>query len=230
MRICISPQGCNEIIRRYTFVRAIGLCFKFHLQFQCTFKLCVETCKACEANPFAMYQNFDGYFIVAQVWLKFEICFHSFSLQVQLPFKMQAAHDAAQFAGTTSNLATVLQYLCVWGQISWSVGQQIARAAELDSEAFDLGLHPMVKSFAKLGTSGIYVGNVRRDAMRTFKVVAGLSQPLMLRLPFKTTRGVVTEQDFPIILPSVIFEDLFRNSHRKFISMLGGAFESSGIL
>ena len=136
---------------------------------------------------------------------------------------MQAAHDNVRFVGTDSHLASILQLLCVWGELSWSVGQQIARAAELDAEEFMFGLHPAVKSFARLGTSGIYVGNVRRDGMRTFKPIEGLSRPLMVRLPFQTTKTktVVSEADFPLILPSVLFEDLFRNFHRKFVSMFG---------
>ena len=135
---------------------------------------------------------------------------------------MQAAHDNARFAGTESHLASILQSLCVWGQPSWSLGQKIARVDEMGAETFMFELHPTVKAFARLGATGIYVGNVRRDGMRTFKAIQGLSQPLMVRLPIKkTNKSVVSEADFPIIPPSVLFEDLFRNFHRKFISMLG---------
>ena len=86
-----------------------------------------------------------------------------------------------------------------------------------------------MSQFAKLGTSGIYVGNVRRDAMRTFKPAAGLSPPLSVRLPFKRPKAldseIITEMDFPILMPSVLFEDLFQHFHRKFLSMLGAGVE-----
>ena len=105
---------------------------------------------------------------------------------------MQTAHDNARFAGTESHLALIFQSLCVWGELSWSLGQHIARAAELDAEEFMFGLHPTVKAFARLGTSGIYVGNVRRDGMRAFKAIQGLSSPLMVRLPFKKTKTMAS--------------------------------------
>ena len=142
---------------------------------------------------------------------------------------MQVAHEVRRFQGTTSHLGTLLQLLCVWGEVSWSVGQQIANAAKMDATEFALGIHPMVDMFAKLGTFGIYVGNVRRDAMRAFKPVVGLSPPLLVRLPFKHTKSVdsvlITEMDFPILMPSVLFEDLFQHFTRKFLSMLGAGVE-----
>ena len=124
---------------------------------------------------------------------------------------MEAAHQRMRLKGTNSHLAVLLQSLCVWGQISWNIGQLIAHAAQLDADEFDFSVHPAVSSFAKLGTNGIYAGNVRRDAMRTFKIIAGLSPALMIRLPYRLTKSAnrarVQEGSFPIILPSVLFED-----------------------
>ena len=139
--------------------------------------------------------------------------------------KMQAAFERNRLEGTNSHFALLLQNLCVWGEISWNAGQRLAYAAQLDADEFDFGIHPLVSAFAKLGTSGIYTGNVRRDAMKTFKISNGLSAALQVRLPYKLTKAVgksrLQEAEFPIILPSVLFEDLFRNFQRKFVSMLG---------
>ena len=130
MKLFVATRSCDQLDCVSSFT------WNFNVRLNCVLKLArraKQTLLLCIRIS-----------MVILLWLKFGSSLNFaptlffFLLQVQLPFKMQAAHDAAQFAGTTSNLATVLQYLCVWGQISWSVGQQIARAAELDSEAFDV--------------------------------------------------------------------------------------------
>ena len=102
----------------------------------------------------------------------------------------------------------------------------IGKCFSTNATTFGHPIHPDVGKLAKLGTSGEYVGNVRRDALRFYKPSQGLSTPLWLKLPFWDTQAVdarlPNEMQFPLILPSVLFEDLYRNFRRKTQDMLRG--------
>ena len=138
---------------------------------------------------------------------------------------MEAAYLREQLGAQKSQFARTPVCESVWGEISWSLWQKLANASAQDSTMFGHPVHPEVYKLAKLGTSGEYVGNVRRDALRVFKPSSGLSLPLWLTLPFWGTKALDAhcprEMSFPIILPSVLFEDLYRNFRRKFTDMLG---------
>ena len=138
---------------------------------------------------------------------------------------MERAHLKEKLSAHKSQFANLLLTWSLWGEISCSRCQQLAHAAEQDATAFGLPIHPDVGKLAKLGASGQYVGNVRRDALRCYKPNQGLSTPLWLKLPFWDTKAVdarlPTDMQFPLILPAVLFEDLYLNFRRKIQDMLG---------
>ena len=86
-------------------------------------------------------------------------------------------------------LATELEVLCMWGLISTSLVQRLAYAYKLDQESMSLPVHPRLERLAKLGGSGMYVGNIRRDffTMLASSVVSML-EPLWIRIPYITRK------------------------------------------
>ena len=212
MRICIFRQCCSETLRRYALAQSIGLCFNFHLQLQCTFKLCVANCNTCEANLFNVssfhwLSNFGWSFVQVYCRLSFNcrcrIIISLFDSPTQFTIWLKCWN--VMRLGPNFMERTATDRACCWIRC-----KRIRVRIAFDSQ-----------SFSKSGTFGISIGNVRRDAMKTFKHIARLSKPLIICSPFKTTRGIVTEQEFLIITPSVISNKIFCNFHRKFISMFG---------
>ena len=66
----------------------------------------------------------------------------------------------------------------------------MANSLAQDATTFGHPIHPDVGKLAKLGTSGEYVGDVRRDALRAYKPSSGLSLPLWLTLPYWGTKAL----------------------------------------
>ena len=139
-----------------------------------------------------------------------------------------ADRDHTRHFPTTGDsfLATELEVLCLWGFISATLVQRLAHAYKLDQENMSLPMHPRLERLAKLGNSGIYAGNIRRDfyTMLTATVACMLG-PLWIRIPYttqKNTQGDETQWQslLPIMMPNVVIEHVwnhFANSHITYL-------------
>ena len=138
---------------------------------------------------------------------------------------MDARYVQEQMGRQQSQFASLLLSLAAWGEISWSRTQQLAQAVVDDATYFGQGVHPSVAKLGKLGTSGSWMQNVRRGGLRMVPI-KGFSNPFFKKLPFSHTKELegpveIKERAFPLLLPSVIFEDLFRHDKSKFQDMIG---------
>ena len=125
-----------------------------------------------------------------------------------------------------SFLATELEVLCLWGFISTCLVQRLAYAYKLDQENMSLPVHPRLERLAKLGGSGMYAGNIRRDffTMLAASVVCML-EPLWIRIPYITRKGaegnVAMWQSLPIIMPNVLLEHIWQYFPSYFEQLVG---------
>ena len=90
---------------------------------------------------------------------------------------MERSYIQAELEKQQSSLATLLLTLAAWGEISWSRTQQLAQAIVDDANQFGQIVHPSVEAIGKLGASGVWMQNVRRDALRLVPV-GGFREPL----------------------------------------------------
>ena len=96
---------------------------------------------------------------------------------------MGARYLQEQMGRSQSQFASLLLSLAAWGEISWSRTQQLAQAVVDDATYFAQGVHPSVAKLGKLGTSGSWMQNVRRDGLRLVPIV-GFTKPTKQVIPF----------------------------------------------
>ena len=93
-----------------------------------------------------------------------------------------------------------------------------------------LPLHPRLERLAKLGASGMYSGNIRRDfyTMLT-STVACMLEPLWIRIPYITQKGAQGSetqwQSLPIIMPNVLIEHIWKHFPGYFYHLIGSDLE-----
>ena len=129
-----------------------------------------------------------------------------------------------------SYLSAELEILCVWGYFAPALAQRLAFACELDQKANGWPIHPRLASLAKLGKSGQYVGNVRRDFMTFLTSSLGvLFEPLLIRVPYMRQNtgmpGVTGWMSLPVLMPNEFIEYLWGNHRAYFNDLLGGGLE-----
>ena len=100
---------------------------------------------------------------------------------------MERSYIQSELRKQKSSFATLLLTLAAWGEISWSRTQQLAQAIVDDADQFGQIIHPCVEAIGKLGASGVWMQNVRRDGLRLVPVW-GFSEPLWKNLPFYDTK------------------------------------------
>ena len=148
-----------------------------------------------------------------------------------MPYGAQSNAEAYRLktTGTHSHLAAVLLHCCCWGVAPWSVAQRIAQAACADNHQAGVLTHPDVVNLSRIGTSGEYSGNVRRDAYQLFKPRVGAVELQYVLTPVMQTKA--TERLgpawiwVPMILPNLLFDSLYHTYPKKSRSMLGDGLE-----
>ena len=112
-------------------------------------------------------------------------------------------------------LANCLLQLFGWGLISANTVQWLAAAAYSD------GLrHPLMEDLAKIGTSGLYAGNARRDLLRKFLPTCPISCVFFWDVPL-LVNGAVTSVRTLLIPPSELIGAVWANFKGAFKDMFG---------
>ena len=168
---------------------------------------------SCELNRLCMAQGFGSFCVVVSVGLPFAT------------LVMEQAYLKRQFSGTKCHLASALIDCAVWGLMHWSIVQKLALAQCKDNEAMGVFTHPDLCDLARLGCSGAYSGNIRRDAMSKIKALPGVVEAQLISVPCFATKSLNRLEammvDVPIILPNLLLESLYQHFPNKFRAALG---------
>ena len=129
-----------------------------------------------------------------------------------------------------SNLCKLLYTLFAWGLLPAVLVQRLAKAAHDDMIAWGVPVDPLTLRLSKLGASGEHTSNIRTQLVRLFKPVAGVVQPLWIRVPCIRAKSIVSFLpelvDFPIIMINELFDALFTNFYDYFKTEFGDCLES----
>ena len=108
--------------------------------------------------------------------------------------------------------------------------QRLAKAAHDDMIAWGVTVDPLTMRLSQLGSSGEHTSNIRTQLVSLFKPVAGMVQPLWIRVPCIRTKSIVSFLpewvDFPIIMINELFDVLFTHFFDYFQTALGEGLES----
>lgn len=123
-----------------------------------------------------------------------------------------------------SYLSDTLIQMWAWGDISAATLQRIALAACRDGL-----IHERVDQLSKLGSSGMYMGNCRRDLLNIFKKIDTVPAVVEIPLPILESRLEIesaTSVLFPVLSPLDMFESLLKHRKSQIREMLGTGLET----
>ena len=109
-------------------------------------------------------------------------------------FNQKAIIDDVLVGCVRSALATVLFDQWAWGEIAAPQVQHMAQAAITDGSQ-----HLDLSRLARLGSSGVNLGNCHRDVQRFLKLSANMANTVALALPLETTQGEVETVNVPMM-------------------------------
>ena len=116
--------------------------------------------------------------------------------------------------GARSVLAEVLLEQWSWGTLSAVQVQTIAAAALQDGADRN-----ELRVLSELGARGQWLGNVRRDLLRNFRLEVSVPQATTFELPIQDKYGELDWAEAPVLLPSELCRVIFHD-HREHFNFL----------
>ena len=120
-----------------------------------------------------------------------------------------AAAAPRNVSGVPSLLFAHLIYLWSWGFLSLPFVQKVAMAASRDLSAAGGRPFSDLDFLAALGSEGKYPGNMQNEMQKRCLPDSKMTPAFRTQMPMQIRKGVVASREQAIILPHVMFSDLY---------------------